>query len=57
MAMKSVAVQERAGVRSKTGGLASSLVPIAAMGVVIALATLLLTIILTSPATHGNLLP
>ncbi len=53
----SVFVWKGAKARPKTGSVASSIVPLMAMGIVIALAALLISIVLTSPATHANLLP
>ncbi len=53
----SVFVWKGAEARPKARSLASSIVPLMAMGIVIALAALLISIVLTSPGTHANLLP
>lgn len=57
MAQQSIAVREGAETLAVTPSLVHSIVPMAGIGVIIALAMLLLSIVLTSPATHGNLVP
>lgn len=52
-----VFVWNKVEARPKARSLASSIVPLMAMGIVIALAALLISIVLTSPGTHINLLP
>ncbi|MBI3954206.1 MAG: hypothetical protein HY330_06800 [Chloroflexi bacterium] len=56
MAQRTVTMQQAAS-KPLARARASSLVPMAAMGLVLALATLLVSIILRSPVTHGNLRP